>query len=500
MILKPKLNDFKIIGFYLGKVILGLGLITIIPFLVALFFNEWEPAADFAIAFCFCFIAGLLLNYLCHTNEEMKWLHGMVVVSISWLVAMFFGAIPLYLSGHWFSFLDACFDSMSGFTTTGLTLAYDIDHLSFAHNMWRHLIMFVGGQGIIVVALSFFVKGTAGAFKIYVGEARDEKILPNVIQTARFIWLVSLVYLVLGTLTLGLVGFFEGMAPLKAFFHGMWIFMAAFDTGGFAPQSQNISFYHSLPFELITIVIMVLGAMNFKLHYTLWTGNKKEIYRDIEIITLFITISFAFILTAVGLAQLDVYPTTMAMFRKGFYQLISAHTGTGYTNIYARQFITEWGTLATVALITAMGLGGAVCSTTGGIKALRIGIIFKALCQDIKKLLSPESSLIIQKYHHIKGRILEDSQVRGASLIILAYLILYGLGTLAALLFGYPLTEALFESTSAAANVGLSSGITTPAMPVVLKIVYIIQMWMGRLEFLSIFALAGFLVSLIKGK
>jgi len=131
----------------------------------------------------------------------------MIVVSLSWLVAMVLGAIPLYLSGHWKSFLDACFDAMSGFATTGLGLVQDLDHLSYAHNLWRHLTMFLGGQGIVVIALSFFVRGFSGAFKMYVGEARDEKIMPNVINTSRFIWLVSIVYLILGTLALGITGY-----------------------------------------------------------------------------------------------------------------------------------------------------------------------------------------------------------------------------------------------------------------------------------------------------
>jgi trk system potassium uptake protein TrkH len=276
--------------------------------------------------------------------------------------------------------------------------------------------------------------------------------------------------------------------------------MAAFSTGGFAPQSQNILFYHSLPFELVTIVILMMGAMNFNLHYALWNGNRREIYRNIEIITISITIVMTFILTAIGLAQLEVYPDTMTMLRKGFYQLISGHTTTGFATIYARQFIREWGQLALIAITIAMAFGACACSTGGGIKALRIGIIAKAFYQDIKKILSPESSVIIQKYHHIKEMILEDTQVRGAVLILLSYLVLYGLGTLVGVLFGYSLTESLFESTSAAANVGLSCGITTATMPTVLKITYIIQMWAGRLEFLSIFTLIGFVISWFKGK
>lgn len=360
--------------------------------------------------------------------------------------------------------------------------------------------MFIGGQGIVVVALSLFVKGFSGAFKMYVGEARDEKVLPNVIHTSRFIWLVSIVYLILSTLALGAVGILNGMKPVNSFFHGACVFMAAFDTGGFAPQSQNILYYHSLPYEAITVTIMLLGAINFKLHYYLWAGNLKEIYRDIETKTLFITISLTFLLTAIGLYQLDTYPSAIVLFRKGFYQLVSGHTGTGFMTIYARQFINEWGNLAMVGVICAMALGGGACSTTGAIKMLRIGIISKAMQQDIKRIILPDKAIVVKKFHHIKEVFLEDKQVRSALIITLSYLVLYGLGTIIGMLFGYPFLDSLFESTSAAANVGLSCGITSVGMPAALKITYIVQMWLGRLEFMSVFALVGILVAAIRGK
>ncbi|MBU1923545.1 MAG: TrkH family potassium uptake protein, partial [Candidatus Omnitrophica bacterium] len=398
------------------------------------------------------------------------------------------------------SFLDACFDAMSGFATTGLILVQDLDHLSYTHNLWRHLIMFLGGQGIVVIALSFFVRGFSGALKMYVGEARDEKILPNVVHTSRFIWLVSFVYLALGTIALGVTGIFNGMKPLNSFFHGACIFMAAFDTGGFSPQSQNILYYHSMAYEVITIMIMVLGALNFKLHYHLWAGNRREIYRNIETSTLFVTIIATFSIVAVGLTQIGSYPSAVALFRKGFYQLISGHTGTGFQTVYAQQFIVDWNHLALVGVILAMALGGAVCSTTGAIKILRIGIIFKALKEDLKRIIMPERAVVIEKFHHIKEIFLEDKLVRGALTITLAYIILYGLGALVGMFYGHPFLNALFESTSAAANVGLSCGITNVTMPVALKLTYIIQMWAGRLEFMSVFTILGFLIAIIKGK
>ena len=500
MILKPLPEDIKAIGYYLGKIIFGLGITMLVPIIAGLAFGEVNPTLDFLIGIEITLIFGLILTKLCFTERDLNWMQGMIVVSLSWLAAAILGAIPFYLSGHWMSYLDACFDAMSGFATTGLVLVQDLDHLSRTHNLWRHLIMFIGGQGIVIVALSFFVRGMSGALRMYVGEARDEKILPNVIHTARFIWLVSVVYLILGTLALGITGVLSGMKPLNAFFHGVCVFMAAFDTGGFAPQSQNILYYHSLPFEIITVIIMFMGAINFKLHYHLWTGNRREILKNIETRIFFISILITFCIAAFGLTQTGIYPKAIVLFRKGFYQLISGHTGTGFMTIYGRQFINEWNHLALVGIICAMALGGSVSSTTGAIKMLRIGIILKALLEDIKRIILPDRAAVIQKFHHIQEMFVEDKQVRAALLITLAYLVLYGLGTIMGMLFGNPFLESLFESTSAAANVGLSCGITNTGMPGLLKLTYIFQMWAGRLEFMSVFTLIGFFVALIKGR
>ncbi|MFH1678522.1 MAG: potassium transporter TrkG, partial [Candidatus Omnitrophota bacterium] len=486
--------------YYLGKIIIGLGLAFIFPLVVALINQEVNPAFDFAISCVIGLIIGLILVVLCKTKEGLNWMQGMSLVGLSWLAAMALGAIPLFLSGHWLSYLDACFDAMSGFATTGLVLVQDLDHLALSHNFWRHLMMFIGGQGIVIVALSFFVRSLSGAFKMYVGEARDERVLPNVVHTAQFIWLVSIVYLVLGSTILACVAQFEGMTKGASIFHGLCIFMAAFDTGGFAPQSQNILYYHSFAFELVTISLMILGAINFKLHYSLWTGNKKEIFKNIETVTFFISVIVLFSFAAIGIQKSGIYPEAFALFRKGFYQIISAHSGTGYMTIYAKQFIRHWPGLAFICVIMAMSLGGSTCSTTGGIKLLRLDIFFKAMVGEINKIMLPESSVLVQKFHHIKEVVLEDKQVRSSLLIFLMYLGLYIVGTVVGCLCGYSLPESLFESVSAGANVGLSCGITSSSMPALLKITYIFQMWVGRLEFVSIFTLFGVIVAAIKGR
>ncbi len=501
MILKPQLSDIKNIGYYLGRIMIGLGLTMFVPFLVGIvLFKESDPAFDFLIGANIAALFGLGLSLLCKTNKDLNTAQAMVVVSLSWLVTMLLGAVPLFSSGHYKSFLDACFETMSGFSTTGLTLVQDLDHLSRTHNLWRHLGPFIGGQGIAIVAISFLLGGTSGALKMYIGEAREEKIVPNIIHTSRFIWLISIVYLIFGTIILGVTGIFIGLENDSAFFHGVCIFLAGFDTAGFTPQSQSILYYHSSIFEVITIVFMIFGSLNFNLHYQLWTGNYKEVWKNIETRTWLLFIMLVSLVIMFGLKHFGVYSGTAMLFRKGFFQIISGHTTTGYMTIYAQQFIREWGDFALLSIIIAMALGGCACSTAGGIKMLRVGIIFKALREDIKKMMLPDRAVVAQKFYHIRTIFLEDRQARGVLIVTIGYLLLYGLGTLTGVCLGYPFLESFFESTSAAANVGFSCGITDASMPAILKIIYIIEMWAGRLEIMSVFALIGFLVAFVKGK
>ncbi len=498
MILRPSLSDCLVVGHYLGRILVGIGALMLLPLATGLAFGEVAAALDYLVGMGAALSVGYLLR-LCRPAREPNWTHGLIISALCWLSAALLSAIPLALSGHFASPLDAFFEAMSGYTTTGLTLASDLDHLAHAHNMWRHFMMYVGGQGIIVVALTFLLR-VSGAFTFYVGEARDERIFPNVRSTARFIWLVSLVYLAIGASALSLAGYRLGQPPARAFLHGLWIFMAAWDTGGFTPQSQNILYYHSLVYELITVSVMFLGALNFKLHYAVWSGNRREILRNLEVAVLCASILGAVAVCATGLSRQGVYPGALALFRKGFYQVVSGHVGAGYSTIYPRQFVREWGGLALVGLIAAMGLGGCACSTAGGMKALRLGLLFKALAQDVKRLLFPPSAVVVETFHHIREIVLDDRQVRSAGMVVLCYLALYLLGALAGMLAGHPPLQALFESVSAGANVGLSCGITAVSMPAALKVVYILQMWIGRLEFISVFCLLAALVALVKGR
>ncbi len=492
----PRWRDLGIVLHYTGKILAGYSFLCLIPALTSLLAGEYAPAADFFLSFGAILTVGASLAAFCRNGSRPGWMHGMATAGISWLVAMVVSALPYWLSGHYLSYLDAMFDVMSGLTTTGLTLIQDLDHVSIGLNMWRHLLTFVGGQGIIVLALALFVEGGGGGYGFYVGEGKDERLFPSVMHTAKAIWKISFIYLMVGTAALWLAGMTIGLSPGRAFLHGLWIYMADWSTGGFAPMSQNVLYYHSALYEAITFIFFVVGSFNFALHAAVLKGNRKELIKNIETVSFGTTLCILTMLACWGLVKLQVYPDLVSLIRKGFYQLASAHTTTGFMTIYPRQFAAEWGDLALLAVIMAMLIGGSACSTAGGFKGLRVGILAKAIIQDTKRLLRPSSAVVVQKYHYHGLRTLGERQVRGAALVVLMYMVIFAFAAAAGCLAGFPFLEAVFEAASVTGNVGLSIGVTTASIPAGLKLVYIFNMWAGRLEFMAVLASAGFVASL----
>ncbi len=494
MIPKPTLQEIKTIGYYIGRVVIGYGLLMTIPIFISFIMGEYNEGINFFIGFLCCLITGYSLVLCGQKSSNFSLIQGMVIVSFTWLIAMFLGAIPYVLSGHFLSYLDGCFDLMSGFGTAGFSLIQDLDHISYTLNIWRFIVPYVGGQGIIIVALTVFVR-TTGLYGMYIGEGREENILPNLVNTARIIWFLSLSYLAVSVIALWLGGLFEGLTVGRAFWHSLCIGMSSWSTSGFAPQSTSLLYYHSFLIEMITITVCFLGAINFSIHYTLISGNWKEIYRSLECIVFFISFSLVMLIVLNGLDQSGTYSDVISFFRQAFFQAASAHTTTGHSTIYSSIFVSEWGALAMIGLIIAMGIGGNSGSTAGGIKNLRIGILINGMIQDIKQVILPKSAIMKHKFHHIKDILLEDKIIRTAMFVTFCYLLTYGLGTLAGVWCGYPFLEALFESVSATTGTGLSSGVVSTQTPSFLKIVYIFEMWAGRLEFMSIFALISFIIS-----
>ncbi len=498
MLLRPVAEDFRTIGYYLGRVFLVVALGGSIPAGWAVIGREWAPLGSFILMSGAFAIVGVLLVRGVSRPPRLDWSHGMVVVALTWLLVPLLGAIPFLLSGHFGDPIDAFFDAMSGLSTTGLSTVQDVDHLASSLNFWRHFLHFLGGQGIILAALSLFVGG--GAVTLYLGEARDERILPSVRSTARFIWSVAVAHLVAGVVVLGLIAWLHlGFRPERAFFHALMIFFAAFDTGGFAPQSTSVGYYHSAIFEAVTGVLMVAGAMSFGLHYTLWRGRRRTALTNLETRTIVATGVFTLTLTLLGLAAAGLFTSVSGLTRQGFFQLLSAHTGTGFSTVPSTELV-RWTGLAYGGVAIAMALGGMASSTAGGVKSLRIGLTLKAITARVREMLLPEGAVVGHAYYQSGKRRLTADVAQSVMVVSLLYVALYLLGAGVGLAYGVPLDRALFESVSAGANVGLSVGVADPGMPLLLQLVYIFQMWAGRLEFVALFALIGFLYSWVRGR
>lgn len=495
---KPRKDDYLIILAYVGRIAIGLGVVCAVPLLVAVIEGEWSALVDFTICAAACALSGCLLAMLAPEDANPGWLHGMAASALSWLVVMALAAIPYRLSGHYASYLDALFDAMSGFTTTGLTLVRDLDHLSVSLNTWRHVVTFVGGQGVVVLALSFLIGDSAGGYELYVGEAKDERLFPSVIHTARTIWKISAVYLAVGVAALWVAGLCAGLSPKAALYHGAWVYMAAWSTGGFAPMSQNFLYYHSAAYELVSLAFFVAGSLNFALHHAVLTGDRRELWRNAETRAFSIGFFLLFALVAAGLAGAGVYADAGLLLRKGFFQAISAQTTTGFMTIYARQFALEWGDLALAGMCVLMMLGGSACSTAGGIKSLRVAALWLASRHEARRLLLPPNAVFSRAVHAIEDRPLGDGEVKGFALITVLYVATWAAAALAGVMAGYPLTEAVFEAASVTGNVGLSIGVTGAAMPAFLKVTYILVMWAARLEFMSVLALGGLAMSAVR--
>jgi trk system potassium uptake protein TrkH len=487
-------EDLKIIGFNLCRFGNVVGVLLLVPIIVAVIYREFDVIPHFLIASSVTFILCNTGVHFLHTKSEMEIKHALCFAALTWIFSMLLAAIPLWTSGATGSYLDANFDSMSGFTTTGLTLVRDIDHSPYSILFYRSFLQFVGAIGIIVVSLTILARSEISSVLVFKGEARDLGIRPNIVRTSRIILGIAITFMVLGAFLFAVVGVSEGAKIGNSIFDGVNFSMSGYGTGGFAPHSQSILFYHSTIYELVAIIIILIGGFNFALHYAVLSGKRREIFKNIEIRTMFITLTISTIIIAGTLLFSNVYSSWTVLFRKAFFQAVSAHTATGFGTIYPTQISGTWPSAALFIMSVIMVLGACANSTGGGIKAIRVGIIAKSFFREIKKALSPKSAVVVEKFHHIEDAPLTETIARGAVLIAFGYIFLLAIGTTVTMFYGFNMTSSMYETASALGNVGLSSGITSPAMPVLLKLLYIFLMWAGRLEILAVLVLIGFTI------
>lgn len=495
------LYDLRIIGHYLGTLTQLFAALMAVPFITALVFQEWEPAERYLLGIGIALVVGTLLQFLRIEPGRLGRRQALAVTGFAWIVLAFFASVPLFLSGHYATYMDALFDGVSGLTTTGATVALDIDHFSNADNMFRFMMHLVGGLGLIVVALSLGIFGKRSGSSLYTAEGRSEHVVPNVVQTTQLILRITLVIIFIAAVVLTALCISIGMEPVRAVLQSIWLAISAFNTGGFAPMAESVSYYNSIPIEVFLMLLMILGSISFVVHAEVWKGRLQSFFGDIEIRTMLIWLLVMTVVVAASLSASALFSDLPAIIRRGLFMVVSAFSTTGFQNVTTNQLTTVFSSGAFLALALIAAVGGSAGSTAGGVKLHRVGIIFKSIVSTVKEAVSPSSARVVVSYNHLGRRVLSSDAVKEAMTVFVLFVITYSVGALVGIAHGYEASQAIMESVSMTSNGGIITGIVTPGMSPSLEAFYIFQMWAGRLEFVTLLAvLAEIIASLAPRK
>lgn len=458
----------------MGAVLLLSGIVMLFPLvLITAYPEETRESAAFIIpaAILIAFGFALWKSFRTPDLSSLSIEEGGVIVVTSWLMVVFASAWPFVLVLD-IPFSRAMFESMSGWTTTGLSIL-DVTKTTPLLLFWRSLMQMAGGAGLAIIMMSAIIGPTGVG--ISSAEGRGEQLVPQVKRSAHLILGIYCSYAMVGTVAY----WFAGMSFFDAVNHAF----AAVSTGGFSTRAESLGYWDSATIEAISIPLMLLGNLSFVTAWFLWHGNLRLVSRNGEVrllsIVIPLSIASAFILTSRGL-----YPQIGKALRVAIFETVSAITTTGFSTVgYG-----NWNSFGILLLIALMLIGGGTCSTAGGIKQFRIHLLCKTLFWEIKRSLIPRKAVLScpvwEGTHQV---FVSDERVRQVSAFVFLYLTTFLLGAFVLCASGYELKESLFEFASALGTVGLSVGVTSQGMPDAALWAEIFAMFLGRLELLVVF-------------
>lgn len=352
----------------------------LLPIIVALAFNE-SNTNTFVTAFFVTLISGLVLWLPLRGNRELRGGDGFLITALFYVGLGIFGAIPFYIDpSTQLSFTDAAFESMSGLTTTGATILVGLDDLPKSLLFYRQLLQWFGGMGIIVLAVAIFPMLGIGGMQLYrtesPGPVKDNKLTPRITETAKALW-----YIYLGlTVSCALAYWVAGMDVFDAISHSF----ATVAIGGFSTHDASIGFFNSGAIEAVACLFMVLSGVNFGLHFLVWRRrNPFHYFQDFEV-RAYLTF-LVLIAVVVCTTLLTNTPDSVSPIRDGIFQTISITTTTGFVT----QDFSQWPSVAPVVLLLAAFVGGCAGSTAGGIKMIRVVMIYLQGMREVKRLIHP---------------------------------------------------------------------------------------------------------------
>lgn len=467
--------NFKIVFYVLGGLLRLLGMIMIIPLAVAYYYRE--SLAPFLVAIFITLLIGLfLLSY--KTDEEWTRKEGFAIVALGWLAAALFGAIPFVFDG--ISPLNALFEAMSAFTTTGSTVLVDIESHSRSILFWRSLMQWLGGMGIIVLFIAILPKlGVAGRqlFRAEAPGPTEDKLKPRIRETAKILWMVYFVISVLEVLALLLAGL--------SLYDSVTHTFTTMACGGFSPYGTSIAAFKSPLVEFIITFFMFVSGANFALHYRAIYVNKNYLIKDDEF--RFYT---ALTLAAGGLLTLllwrDLGTSLFDSFRLAIFQVVSIMTTTGF----ATTDFNVWPESGKMILLMVMFVGGCAGSTGGGIKVVRVLMLLRHGRAELFKTLHPRAVRSIK----FNNKTVSDEVVNSIVSFVVIYLFVFFVGALILSVLGMDIITSITASIATLGNIGPGLNLVGPmgtfaSIPPLGKLVLIANMWIGRLEVYTVIVL-----------
>ncbi|MDY6878654.1 MAG: TrkH family potassium uptake protein [Desulfatiglans sp.] len=472
---------FLIITRFTGLLILFLGISMAAPLIVSLIYDDGS-AYSLGLSMIITSGVGIVLYLSTRHHKEVHLNHrdGVTVVTLGWIMSGLVGTLPFLFSGSIPDFTDAYFESMSGFTTTGSSVLADIEGLPEGILFWRSQTQWLGGMGIIVLSIAILPFLGVGGMQLYKAEIPGplvDKLKPRISETAKTLWKVY----VLITLVEVILLFAGGMSLFDAVCHAF----CSMPTGGFSTKNASIAYFGTPYLQIVLIVFMMLAGINFSLHYRMIKGNVSSFYQNSECRT-FLILTGIFALSIAFDIHGALYHSFFDALMHATFQVSSIITTTGFvTADYAK-----WPPLSQAILLVCMFLGAMAGSTGGGIKIMRVMLLFRQSYKEVFRIIHPHAVTVIK----LEGRPVSAEILSSIWGFFTLYMILFVIGTFIMSFMGLDIFSAFASVAASIGNIGPGFGTVGPvhnysAVPLAGKWVLVLCMLLGRLEIYTVIVL-----------
>ena len=471
------MSNYKTVFFTLGILQIILGIFMLIPLIVQFIYNEIDSSFFGASIVTIIFGTLFFLSNLDH-DKKLSLQQAFLLTALSWLSIAIFGSLPFILSNFEFSFTNAFFESMSGITTTGSTIISNLESMPKAILFWRAILQWLGGIGIIVMAITLMPIMNVGGMQLFKISNNDssEKILPKSKEIA-----LRLIYVYSGLTGLCAITYqIFGMSIFDSLTHSM----TTIATGGFSNYNESIGFFNSISIEISAMIFIILGSLPFISYIKFLNGNRKVFFLDIQIKAFLKIIFISIIILSI---YLTITSSNQLNLMSIFFNVISILSGTGYVNA---QF-DNWGGFSLILFLVLMFIGGCAGSTTCGIKIFRIQILYSFVSNQLKKIIYPKGVFVL-KYDQNP---VDNKFIASIISFIYMYLVIFFIITALLSLTGLDFITSISGAATSISNVGPGLGsIIGPngnfsSLPDISKWILSLGMILGRLELFAILVL-----------